>query len=117
MAFQVNSYLLRFLSISIIILLFGGLISGEIHGNFKVLFGSCFLKLFLRKVFENIGNIILVFFEICFCYLNLVFCRKKKKLSLFYFFSLFLKTDNSFQKYEWNMSVWFLFPKTVFCFK
>ena len=36
-------------------------------------FGFCFLKLLLRIVFENIEKIILVFFENCFCYLNLVF--------------------------------------------
>ena len=37
------------------------------------IFGSCFLKLLLRTVFENIENIILMFFENCFCYLNLLF--------------------------------------------
>ena len=36
-------------------------------------FGFCFLKLLLRIVFENIEKIILVFFENCSCYLNLVF--------------------------------------------
>ena len=39
----------------------------------KGLFGSCFLKLFLRAVFENTENIILMFFENCSYYLNLVF--------------------------------------------
>ena len=37
------------------------------------MFGSCFSKLLLRLAFENTENIILIFFENCFCYLNLVF--------------------------------------------
>ena len=48
------------------------------------MFGSCFCKLFLRTVFENIENTILVFSENCHCSLNLLFSvfsvsfRKKK---------------------------------------
>ena len=57
----------------------------------------CFLKLFLKTVFENTKNTILVFFEICCCYLNLVFYmffvffkRKKTwKPSMLSVFSLF----------------------------
>ena len=49
-----------------------------------VLFGSCFLKLFLRTVFKNIKNTILVLSENCFCYLNLV-------VSLFFIFFILEK--------------------------
>ena len=48
----------------------------------KGLFGSPFLKLFLRTVVENTKNTIFVFFKNCFCYLNLVFST----------FSVFFKT-------------------------
>ena len=46
--------------------------------------GSCFLKLFLRTIFENTKNIISVFSENCSCSLNLMFSMfsrffKKKK--------------------------------------
>ena len=34
---------------------------------------SCFFKLFLKIVFKNIKNIVLVFFKYFFCYLNLIF--------------------------------------------
>ena len=37
------------------------------------MFCSCFLKLFLRIIFENIENNILAFSKIYYCYLNLVF--------------------------------------------
>ena len=39
------------------------------------MFGFCFLKLFLRAVFENINNTIFVLFENCYSSLNFsVFC-------------------------------------------
>ena len=41
--------------------------------NTNGLFGSCFLKLFLRTVFENTVNTIFVFSENCSYALNLVF--------------------------------------------
>ena len=37
------------------------------------MFDSCFLKLFLKIVFENIENIIFVFSKNYYYYLNLVF--------------------------------------------
>ena len=37
------------------------------------MFGSCFLKLLLRTIFENTENTILVFSKNCYCSLNLVF--------------------------------------------
>ena len=37
------------------------------------LFGLCFFFFFLRTVFKNIGNTILVFFKNYYCFLNLVF--------------------------------------------
>ena len=45
------------------------------------IFGSYFLKLLLRTIFENVKNIfmMLVVFENCSCFLNLVF-------SMFVFF-------------------------------
>ena len=73
------------------------------------LFGSSFLKLFLRLVFENIENIILMFLEDYSYSLNLVFfflcffflIKKKKPNTFFIVFSLFFlffKTKNNFQK-------------------
>ena len=52
------------------------------------LFGSYFLKLFLIIVFENIKNVILMFFENCFCYLNLVF----SVFFLFFIINFFFET-------------------------
>ena len=43
-------------------------------------FGSGFLKRFLRIVFENTKNTILEFSQKCSSYLNLVFFRTKQKL-------------------------------------
>ena len=69
-----------------------------------LMFGSCFLKLFLRTVFENTENLILVFNENCSCYLNLVFymfymlfktkkkLRTKHVLLVFHKYKLFSKT-------------------------
>ena len=37
------------------------------------MFGSCFLKLFLKIVFKNIENTILVFYENRYYFFNLVF--------------------------------------------
>ena len=51
-----------------------------------------FLKLFLKTVFENIDNTILVFFKNYSCFLNLVVKKKKKlrtKHVLFLFFFFF----------------------------
>ena len=51
----------------------------------KGMFGSYFLLLFSRIVFENTKNTILVFFESCSCYLNL----------MFFVFSVFFKSKNN----------------------
>ena len=55
------------------------------------LFNSCFLNLFLRTVFENIENIILMFSENSSYSLNFVFFGIKKdwKSNMFSIFSLF----------------------------
>ena len=37
------------------------------------MFGSCFLKLFLKTIFEKIENTILMLSKNNYCYLNLVF--------------------------------------------
>ena len=71
---------------------------------------SYFLKLILRTIFKNIKNIIFVFFENCFGYLNLiyiyiyiycVFCffQNKKKImnqNMFFLLFLFFKIKNCF---------------------
>ena len=50
------------------------------------MFGSCFLKLFLRTLFENTENTILVLSKNLSCYLNIMFSvffyvfQNKKKL-------------------------------------
>ena len=54
------------------------------------LFGSCVLTLFLRTVFENTVNTILVFSENCFGYLNLVFSVFKKVLRIKHVLPVFL---------------------------
>ena len=63
--------------------------------------GSCFLKLFLIIVFENIYNTKIIFFEFTPCYLNLMFYMffvffktKKKRTKSYYLYSpcsLYLK--------------------------
>ena len=71
------------------------------------MFSSCFCKLLLRTVFENIENIILVFSKNCSYCLNLVFFVfvffstkenwEPNVFSVFFLFSLFSRTKNSFQ--------------------
>ena len=64
------------------------------------MFDSCFLKLFLKIVFENIDNVNYS------CFLNFVFfvfsrtkkIREPKVFAVFYVFSWFFKSKNSFQK-------------------
>ena len=71
----------------------------------------------LVPIFENMKNTILVFFENCSCYLNLVFSvffktKKTWELNVFFMFSLIflcLRTENSFQKHEPNMFLIFDF--------
>ena len=64
------------------------------------MFGSSFLKLFLRIFFENMENVISVFFEKCSYSLDLVYCVsfiivKNKEQNLFSLFS-FVLLENSF---------------------
>ena len=64
------------------------------------MFGSCFLKLFLRIFFENAENVLFVFFENCSYYFDLVFSVffivvKNMEPNLFSLFS-FVLLENSF---------------------
>ena len=64
------------------------------------MFGSCFLKLFLRIFFENIENAIFEFFENCSYSFDLVFSVffiivKNMEPNLFSLFS-FVLIENSF---------------------
>ena len=64
------------------------------------MFGSCFLKLFLRIFFENTENVLFVFFENCSYYFDLVFSVffiivKNMEPNLFSLFS-FVLLENSF---------------------
>ena len=82
--------------------------------NFGVCFGSCFRNLFLRTVFENTDNIILVFFGFTLCYLNLMFSvlffkKKKKESNMFYMFSLFFITKKTVFKNYNQTSSWPLY--------
>ena len=44
--------------------------------NVRVCFGSCFLKLFFRTVFENTKNSIFVLSKNCSCFLDLMFVEQ-----------------------------------------
>ena len=76
----------------------------------KGLFGSYFLKLFLRTIFENTKNTIIVSSENFSYSLDLLFSVffltvKKKEpnmFCMFFLFFLFLGTKNCYQKQEPN---------------
>ena len=67
---------------------------------------ACYWKLFLRTVFENTDNTIMMLFENCSYSLNILFYvffmffQKKEPnvFSMFSLFSLFLRTKTSFKK-------------------
>ena len=77
------------------------------HAKGYGLFDFCFLKLFLRTVFENIEDNILTFFINYFCYLNLEFY-----VFLYVFLNKKKWKPTSFVKKTMFGSLFFLFRKT-----
>ena len=82
-----------------------------------------FLKIVLENIFQNPMNTILVFFENCYYSLNLMFCvffSEQKKVesnifSIFFIFSLFLKTKKKKQFSKNCNQVFVFFPSFLVC--
>ena len=69
------------------------------------MFGFFFFKLFMKIVFENTENVILVFSENCHCSLHLVFY-------MFFVFSIIKKSNNLF--FMFSYCPCFSGQKTIF---